>query len=148
MPDILKGTPETILVVDDEEALLQIAVKILADANFQVLSANSADGAITLAEGNNRIDLLLADVSLSPMSGPDLGEFLKKKRPDLHVMLMSGNDTGNLLVLNYGWAYIAKDLVSTKLVEMVKEVLNSPNRSQHGGQQFDTRKDPRLGGGH
>ena len=148
MPDILKGTPETILVVDDEEALLQIAVKILADANFQVLSANSADGAITLAEGNNRIDLLLADVSLSPMSGPDLGEFLKKKRPDLHVMLMSGNDTGNLLVLNYGWAYIAKDLVSTKLVEMVKEVLNSPNRSKHGGQQFDTRKDPRLGGGH
>ena len=148
MPDILKGTPETILVVDDEEALLQIAVKILADANFQVLSANSADGAITLAEGNNRIDLLLADVSLSPMSGPYLGEFLKKKRPDLHVMLMSGNDTGNLLVLNYGWAYIAKDLVSTKLVEMVKEVLNSPNRSQHGGQQFDTRKDPRLGGGH
>jgi FixJ family two-component response regulator len=46
--------------------------------------------------------MLLSDVDMPEMSGPDLGETLKKSRPDLHVMLMSGSADGNLLVLNYG----------------------------------------------
>jgi DNA-binding NtrC family response regulator len=77
------------------------------------------------------------------MSGPDLGEKLKKTRLDMHVMLMSGGATGNLLVLNYGWAYIQKPFVPAKLVQMVTEVLHSRDRSQLGGQEFDSRKDTR-----
>jgi DNA-binding NtrC family response regulator len=75
------------------------------------------------------------------MSGPDLGETLKKARPDMHVMLMSGGVSGNLLVLNYGWAFIQKPFVSAKLVKMITEVLHSADRSQLGGQEFDSRKD-------
>ena len=75
------------------------------------------------------------------MSGPDLGEALKKTRPDMHVMLMSGGDKGNLLVLNYGWAYIQKPFVAVKLVQMINYVLHSENRSQLGGQEFDSRND-------
>ena len=75
------------------------------------------------------------------MSGPDLGEALKKTRPDMHVMLMSGWVTGSLLVLNYGWAYIQKPFVPVKLVQMINDVLHTPNRSQLGGQEFDSRKD-------
>ena len=59
------------------------------------------------------------------MSGPDLGEALKKSRPDIHVMLMSGGAKGNLLVLNYGWAFIQKPFVPVKLVQMVTDVLHS-----------------------
>jgi DNA-binding NtrC family response regulator len=143
MPVTPKGTLflETILVVDDEEALLDIVVKILEGANFRVLSADSGAAAIELAQANNqKIDLLLSDVNLTPMSGPDLGQVLKKKRPDMHVMLMSGGNNGNLLVLNYGWAYIQKSLVAKKLVEMITDVLHSPDRSQLGGQEFDSRK--------
>ena len=55
-------------------------------------------------------------------------------------MLMSGGKNGNLLVLNYGWAYIQKPFVREKLVEMITHVLHSPNRSQLGGQEFDSRK--------
>jgi DNA-binding NtrC family response regulator len=143
MPVTPKGALflETILVVDDEEALLDIVVKILEGANFRVLSADSGAAAIELAQANNqKIDLLLSDVNLTPMSGPDLGQVLKKKRPDMHVMLMSGGNNGNLLVLNYGWAYIQKSLVAKKLVEMITDVLHSPDRSQLGGQEFDSRK--------
>jgi hypothetical protein len=61
--------------------------------------------------------------------------------PELHVMLMSGGDSGNILVLNYGWAYIQKPFVAEKLVQMIKEVLHSENRSQLGGREFDSRKD-------
>ena len=84
-----------------------------------------------------------SDLDMVPMSGPDLGQTLKKARPDLRVMLMSGGAEGNLLVLNYGWAFIQKPLVPVKLVQMVTDVLHSPNRSQPGGQEFDRRKDTR-----
>ena len=143
MADTPQGTLETILVVDDEASLLKIVVTILERASFRVLSAANGAAAITLAEENNqKIDLLLSDVDMTPISGPDLGQLLRKKRPDLHVMLMSGGDHGNLLVLNYGWAYIQKPLVSKKLVEMVTDVLHSADRSQLGGQEFDSRKGP------
>jgi hypothetical protein len=133
---------ETILVVDDDESVLAFVVEILKRAKFQVLSADSAVNAIKLAkETKGRIDLLLSDVDMVPLSGPDLGEKLKKARPDLHVMLMSGGAKGNLLVLNYGWAFIQKPLVPAKLVQMVTDVLHSRNRSQLGGQEFDSRKD-------
>jgi hypothetical protein len=54
---------------------------------------------------------------------------------------MSGGVDGNLLVLNYGWAYIEKPFVGFKLVEMVRSVLDSPDRSQSNGQEFDIRKE-------
>jgi hypothetical protein len=62
-------------------------------------------------------------------------------RPDIHVMLMSGQEHGNLLVLNYGWAYIHKPFVATKLVQMIKDVLHSADRSQPGRQEFESAKD-------
>jgi len=59
----------------------------------------------------------------------------------MHVMLMSGGANGNLLVLNYGWAYIQKPFVAEKLVQMINDVLHTRNRSQPGGHEFDSRKD-------
>jgi len=133
---------ETILVVDDNESVLSVVVSLLENENFEVLSANNGPAAVQLAEQTDRkIDLLLSDVEMPGMSGPDLGEILKRARPNIHVMLMSGGDSGNLLVLNYGWAYIQKPFVAVKLVKMINDVLHSKNRSQLGGQEFDSRKD-------
>ena len=121
----LKGTLETILVVDDDERTRRNVVAILKRADFRVLSANSGPNAVKIAqEKDGKIDLLLSDVDMVPMSGPDLGETMKKARPDLHVMLMSGGAKGNLLVLNYGWAFIQKPFVPVKLVQMVTNVLD------------------------
>ena len=142
MSDSLKGTLETILVVDDDEAVLNSVVAVLENANFRVLSADGGASAVKVAkESDATIDLLLSDVNMAGMSGPDLGEILKRARPDLHVMLMSGGNDGSLLVLNYGWALIQKRSIPVKLVEMVTDVLRSPNRSQLGGHEFDSRKD-------
>ena len=144
MPDTLKAKLEIILVVDDNASVLRTVAEVLRGANFQVLSANSGANAIELAkQTEGRIDLLLSDVDMPGMSGPDLGLILKKTRPQMHVMLMSGGDNGNLLVLNYGWAFIQKPFVAAKLVEMVIAVMRSPDRSQPGGQEFDCRKDTR-----
>ena len=142
MPDSPTKTLETILVVDGDAAVLDAVGTILKEANFHVLSASSGADALTLAaETNADIHLLLSEVDAPQMSGPDLGEALKKTRPDIHVMLMSGGPQGNLLVLNYGWAYIQKPLLAVKLVQMITDVLHAPDRSQLGGQEFDSSKD-------
>ena len=142
MPDAHTDNGETILVVDDNKGVRNAVISLLERANFKVLSADCGASAVKLAgDTAEKIDLLLSDVDMGEMSGPDLGEILKKSRPDLHVMLMSGGPDGNLLVLNYGWAFIQKPFVPKKLVEMVTEVLHSPDRSQLGGQEFDSRAD-------
>ena len=144
MPRSPKGTLETILVVDDDEDVLKVVVAILQRAHFRVLSARNGPDAIKVAaQTDEKIDLLLSDLDMPQMSGADLGETLKKTRPDVRVMLMSGGAKGNLLVLNYGWAFIQKPFVAVKLVQMITEVLHSPDRSQLGGQGFDSRKDAR-----
>jgi two-component system cell cycle sensor histidine kinase/response regulator CckA len=144
VPDNPTATLETILVVDDNDLVLKVVVEVLSRAHFRVLSAGDGASAVELANKTERkIDLLLSDVDMPMMSGPDLGLLLKKTRPDMHMMLMSGGENGNLLVLNYGWAFIQKPFIAQKLVQMVLDVLHSPDRSQAGGQEFDSRKDTR-----
>ena len=132
---------ETILVVDDTAVVLGVAVEVLKNANFNVLQADSGAGAIELAKNHvGKIDLLLSDVQMPGMTGPDLGTAIKLSRPDIHVMFMSGFTGGNLLVLNYGWSFIEKPFVSKKLLEMVNDVLHTPNKSQ-SPHEYDIRKD-------
>jgi DNA-binding NtrC family response regulator len=130
---------ETILVVDDTESVLNLVVEILKAAHFHVLHANSGSGAVALAASySSKIDLLLSDVRMPEMSSPQLGDVLKRTRPDIHVMFMSGHTGGDLLVLNYEWAFINKPFVPKQLVETVNSALHSSNKSQ-GNHKFDTR---------
>lgn len=137
---------ETILVVDDNPAVLRTVAAILTHAEFNVLQAVNGAAAVKLAnETEGAIDLLLSDVEMPEMSGPALGQTLKLVRPDMHVMLMSGGgQEGALLVLNYGWAFIEKPFVTAKLVQMIQDVLHSPDRSQPGGREFDSQMDRRT----
>lgn len=141
MADATAAKLETILVVDDVPMELNVVAAILKKANFNILEANSGNEAIEVAANHpGTIDLLLSDVKMPGMSGPALGTLLKLARPTMHVMFMSGFPGGDLLVLNYGWAFIDKPFVTQKLLEMIDVVLHSPNRSQ-GSDQYDTRKD-------
>jgi DNA-binding NtrC family response regulator len=148
MSKSVKKSLETILVVDHDKANRELVLAILEQANFGVLSASGGVDAINLAEETpGEIHLLLCELDVPQMSGPDLGQALKMTRPDIRVMLMSSQKHGNLLILNYGWAYIQKPLVALKLVQMVNKVLHSPNRSQPGGQGFESSKDKGQKGG-
>jgi DNA-binding NtrC family response regulator len=90
-------------------------VTLLKSGHFRVLHAWNADSALKAAAAYpEKIDLLLSDIEMPGMSGPDLGVALKRTRPDIRVMLMSGFPDGNLLLLNYGWAFIQKPFVPTK----------------------------------
>jgi len=52
------------------------------------------------------IDLLLSDMLMHDMSGPVIAHLLKKQRPELRVMLMSGYGEGDMLFANHGWRFI------------------------------------------
>ena len=140
MDSPLTAPRKTILVVEDTPLVLNTVRMILEHANFTVLAAASAEEAMRLSSVAKTIDLLLSDVMMPDMSGPDLGLKLKEKRPEMRVMLMSGYANGGMLVLNYGWHFIQKPFVAVTLVAKIDEILNEELRDQ-GTDRFDTRKE-------
>jgi DNA-binding NtrC family response regulator len=137
------GTRETILLVEDHPVLRKVIKQILEEANFTVIAANCAKQAAGLeAEFPGTIDLLLSDVRMKGISGPNLAKKLKERRPQMRVMLMAGYPGGALLVLNYGWHYIEKPFVPSVLVNKIKDVLRGETREQTTD-RFDTLKLPR-----
>jgi two-component system, cell cycle sensor histidine kinase and response regulator CckA len=141
-----KNSLETILVVEDDPKVLDAIRSILDRAGFCVLSAANSTEAIRI-EGSFRetIHMLLSDVMMPDMSGPVISKILKKLRPEMRVMLMSGYAGGDMLFLNYGWHFIEKPFLPSKLIEKVKEILHTPERSQ-GDDHFDTRIEPEVAG--
>jgi DNA-binding response OmpR family regulator len=131
--------PRTILVVEDSAALLDLVETILKEAGFTVLTARTTGDAIGFAGHTKTIDLLLSDVVMPDLSGPDLALKLKKCWPEMRVILMSGYPGGEILVLNYGWHFIRKPFVPVQLVAKINEVLVSDTRDQ-GTDHFDTNK--------
>jgi DNA-binding NtrC family response regulator len=129
--------PETILVVEDDAAILGLVRVILEEGGFEVLGASSAKAARRVeADFSRTIHLLLSDVMMPDMCGPDLAEVLKQRRPEMRVMLMSGYADGDMLVLNHGWHFIRKPFVPTALLGKVTEILHTKVRDQ-GTDHFD-----------
>src|SRR5437588_8011749 len=133
------GIPETILVVEDTAIVLKVVTNILNRAGFTVLSASTgAEAEQIVANFPGRIHLLLSDVEMPDIAGPDLVVKLKAIRPELRVVLMSGHADGALLVLNYGWHFIRKPFLASMLVDTVKDVLTGVSREQEPD-RFNTR---------
>ena len=135
-----RETRETILVVEDDSAILKMVKLILERAGFEVLSTGSTNQARLIAEGFPRpIHLLLSDVMMPDVSGPELAKALKQDRPEMRVMLMSSFVDGAMLVLNHGWHFIAKPFLASALLARANDVLRSAVPEQ-GTDHFDTRR--------
>jgi CheY-like chemotaxis protein len=97
------GAPSrgTVLVVDDEPILRDLAVKILARAGYRTLGADDAVEAIAQFEqAGGEIDLMLTDVVMPGMGGPQLAAELTQRRPTLKVIFTSGYTDD--MVVRYG----------------------------------------------
>ncbi len=85
------GGGELILVVEDEDALRDIACRILRRNGYSVIAAAGGPEAMTLAEHHDGpIDLVLTDVVMPQMSGRTLAIALRELRPDIRILYMSG----------------------------------------------------------
>jgi signal transduction histidine kinase len=90
-PAILPRGTETILLVEDEAEVRRYARKMLVQQGYKVLAAGSAPEALRVwKRQRGSIDMLLTDVIMPQMSGHELAEDLKARRPDLKVLYISG----------------------------------------------------------
>ena len=82
---------ETILVVEDEPEVRALAVALLSDLGYEVLDAANGESALAILDERPAIDLLFTDVVLpGGMSGPRLAEQVKRRRPEVEALFMSG----------------------------------------------------------
>jgi PAS domain S-box-containing protein len=118
---------ETILLVEDEDALREVTRRILIAAGYDVIVAVNGREALQVAEGyDGRIDMLLSDVVMPQMNGPQLAERLLAQRPSIRVLLMSGFaqpilDSGGHL--GAGIALIEKPFAGPALLAKVAQIL-------------------------
>jgi len=122
----IQGT-ETVMVVEDNELVRTLTVKILEHLGYSVLSATSGSECLKLIETNAvQIDLLLTDIVMPEMNGRTLYEKLSARLPKVRVLFMSGY-TGNLVgsqgVLDTKTAFIQKPFSVEALGRKVREVL-------------------------
>jgi DNA-binding NtrC family response regulator len=140
MTQRLENSLETILVVEDNPFVMKPVVVMLELAGFKVLSASSPGQAIQMeSDFTGTIHLLLSDVMMPGMSGPDLAAKLQQTRPEMRIVLMSGFVGGAMLLLNHGWHFIQKPFLANALLDRVNDALHSETRQQETD-RFDPGK--------
>lgn len=119
---------ETVLVVEDESLILALTQSILEHHGYQVHAFDNPTAALAWAESfTGEIDLLITDVVMPEMNGPDLAERLASVRPGLKYLYMSGY-TANVIahrgVLKEGVHFVEKPFSMKDLATKVREVLD------------------------
>lgn len=118
---------ETVLVVEDEENVRELAKSILEEQGYKVLHAGTPNDAMLFAQGHDEpIDLLLTDVVMPQMNGKELYQRIVALHPEIKVLYMSGY-THNIIahhnILEEGIHFIQKPFTVTALTEKLREVL-------------------------
>jgi two-component system cell cycle sensor histidine kinase/response regulator CckA len=128
----VRGGKETILVVEDEEAVRELVCNLLAGHGYQILQAESGTKALQVWRASkDRIDLLLTDLVMpDQMNGRELAEKLWAERPRLKVIFTSGYSAeavGKDFVLRRGLNYLQKPYHPHKLALAVRDCLDAVN---------------------
>jgi len=127
-PDQIKTA--TVLVVEDEPEIQRFIARVLAPEGFLVLTAGDAAQALEICRQHpGRIDLLLSDVIIPDMNGPELAARLQALRPEMRVLFISAYDDG-LLKQSFGLrpdaAFLAKPFRAERLLQKVRSLLELP----------------------
>lgn len=121
---------KTILVVDDDLSVLSVIKCMLECGDYSVLIAHSAESALRMAEREDlAIDLMLIDVLMPDITGPDLAERIQAIRPHQKVLFMSGcteSEVVRVKILDRALGFLPKPFTSDGLLERVQNVLDPP----------------------
>lgn len=122
-----EGT-ETILLVDDDEAVRAMMRRVLRQHGYAVLEAGRGDEALKLARSHKgKLHLLLTDMVLPDINGLELAQRIISIRPEVGLLLISGyldRDFGNFVV-DEGTPFLQKPFAAAALVKMVRDVLDA-----------------------
>jgi two-component system cell cycle sensor histidine kinase/response regulator CckA len=125
----MTGT-ETILLVEDEDPVRAVVRRILAPQGYRVLEARNGAQALSIGQLEaGTIDLLVSDVIMPEMSGPELAKRLGKLRPGMRVLFMSGYTDDTVVrhgILEGHLTFLQKPFTPQTLLAKVREVLDTP----------------------
>lgn len=120
---------ETILVVEDGEAVRNLVCRMLVQNGYRVLEARDGHHALHLcATSPEPIQLVLTDLVMPHMKGGELAERLSRAHPGLRILLMSGY-ADQPVIQRLGrdsMAFLPKPFTSVELAEKVRQVLDAP----------------------
>jgi two-component system cell cycle sensor histidine kinase/response regulator CckA len=120
-----EGGSETILLVEDEDTVRRLVTRILRSVGYQVIEASGGDEALELLEGHEgRIDLLLSDVLMRGLTGPELAKQVCARRPGIEVLLISGFAEEGLAE-NENLRFLGKPFTTQELLDEVRAALDA-----------------------
>jgi len=127
-PSESAGGSETVLLVEDDDGLRELARRVLSRGGYQVLEARQALQAEDLAnQHQGKIDLLLTDVVMPGIGGRELSLRLAKNRPEMRILYMSGYTDEIVLkqgVMDGSMNFLHKPFTPSKLSRAVRQVLD------------------------
>jgi two-component system cell cycle sensor histidine kinase/response regulator CckA len=124
----------TVLIAEDDDTIRRLISKALRNEGFNVLEASHGQMALDIAAGcTENIDLLLSDVIMPGMTGPQLALTLRESRPNLKIVLMSGH-TANIYIDEEGWPLLQKPFLMSDVIGELREALQG-RPSRHEGQR-------------
>jgi two-component system cell cycle sensor histidine kinase/response regulator CckA len=127
-PGPRRGEGARVLLAEDEDAVRRLAADHLQELGYSVRAVASGQAALASAESEGKWDLLVTDVIMPGMSGPDLGRALRRKWPDLPILFISGH-TGDVLLergaQGPGTAFLQKPFRLADLTRAVEAALGS-----------------------
>ncbi len=127
-PEHPRSGSETILLVEDDDAVRELSRTVLESRGYTVLAATSGDEALRLArQAGTSIDLVLTDVVMPGLSGRELAHSLSKLHPSAAVLYMSGYTDGALTgqeLADSQALFLAKPFTARELAERVRTLLD------------------------
>lgn len=132
----MPGGSETLLVVDDNGDVRRVTCSILASHGYRVIEAADGEEAIArLLENRDTVGLAIVDVIMPRMSGKDVHDALKKVRPDIKVLFISGYAADVItrrVMMEEGLNLLQKPFSSTDLLQKVRLVLDGDREPPSG----------------
>jgi len=127
---------ETLLVVEDEAQVRLITVSMLKSRGYRVLEAATCQEALTIATTEESIDLLVSDVVMPELSGPELATRIRTVHPSIRVLLVSGYSAD--AVARHGVdgaapSFLQKPFTGNQLAKKVRELLSAAPGSRAAG---------------
>src|SRR5437868_4074001 len=121
----------TILFADDDGQLQKFVTTLLKAQGYRVLTATDGKDALQKARDfDGIIHLLLSDIEMPGMTGIELAIQLNRERPDTKILMISGLESG-LLILNNGWQFLPKPFLSDMLRDRIRDFLSEePDKSR------------------